>query len=271
MGIIPEEVLHSRQSAFQLVPRQVPGGVENNGSYIRRYVGSKDYINNDEQRYCLWLKDASPSVYRNNAEIMRRLDAVRQKRLQSTAAPTRAFADKPYLFFSAPQTDSNYLCIPEVSSEKRIYIPIGFMDKKIIASNKLLIIPDATLYDFGILTSNVHMSWMRAVCGRLEMRYQYSGAIVYNTFVWPEVTEEQKEEIKKTAQGILSARDLYPEASLADLYDPLTMPTALNKAHKANDLAVMKAYGMPIRETNEESCVAWLMRLYQEKTAGYAI
>ncbi len=234
---------------------------------IRRYVGSKDFINNDEIRYCLWLKDVSPSAYRSNSLIMRRLEAVRAKRLESSAAPTRALADKPYLFFSTPQTDSNYLCIPEVSSEKRIYIPIGFMDKRVIASNKLLIVPDATIYDFGILTSNVHMSWMRAVGGRLEMRYQYSGAVVYNTFVWPEATEEQRSQIEKTAQKILDTRALYPNDSLADLYDPLTMPPALLKAHQANDIAVMKAYGMPIRETDEAACVAWLMRLYQEKTA----
>ena len=175
---------------------------------IRRYVGSKDFINNDVKRYCLWLKDISPSVYRKNADIMKRLEAVKKMRLASSAKPTRALADKPYIFFSTPQTDSNYLCIPEVSSERRRYIPIGFMDKSIIASNKLLIIADATMYHFGVLTSNVHMAWMRTVCGRLKSDYQYSSANVYNTFPWPTPTEQQKLKIEQTAQAILDARAL---------------------------------------------------------------
>ena len=139
------------------------------------------------------------------------------------------------------------------------------MDKSIIASNKLLIVPDATIYHFGVLTSNVHMGWTRAVCGRLEMRYQYSGANVYNPFPWPDPTDAQKTKIEQTAQAILDARALYPDASLADLYDPVTMPPELLKAHQANDRAVMQAYGMPIKETDEAACVAWLMKLYQEK------
>ena len=233
---------------------------------IRRYVGSKDFINNNEVRYCLWLKDISPSVYRKNAEIMRRLDAVREMRLSSSAAPTRAFAEKPYLFFSTPQTDSNYLCIPEVSSERRRYIPIGFMDKSVIASNKLLIVPDATLYDFGVLTSNVHMAWTRTVCGRLEMRYQYSGATVYNTFPWPEPSEEQKQKIEQTAQAILDARAKYPNDSLADLYDERTMPAELRTAHQKNDRAVMEAYGFWGKLNSESECVAELMKMYQAIT-----
>ena len=231
---------------------------------IRRYVGSKDFINNNEIRYCLWLKDVSPSVYRKNAEIMRRLDAVREMRMTSTAAPTRAYADKPYLFFSTPQTDSNYLCIPEVSSERRRYIPIGFMDKSIIASNKLLIVPDATLYDFGILTSNVHMSWTRTVCGRMKSDYSYSGATVYNTFPWPNPSEEQKQKIEQTAQAILDARANYPNDSLADLYDERTMPSELRTAHQKNDRAVMEAYGFWGRLNSESECVAELMNRYQQ-------
>ena len=232
---------------------------------IRRYIGSRDFINNNEKRYCLWLRGINPAIYHKNEEIMHRLDAVRKMRANSSAAPTRAYADKPYLFFSAPQTEGNYLCIPEVSSERRRYIPIGFLNGEMIASNKLLIIPDAQAFHFGILTSNVHMAWTRTVCGRLKSDYQYSGAMVYNTFPWPSPTEAQKASIEKTAQGILDARALYPDASLADLYDPLTMPMELRKAHTANDRAVMQAYGMPIKETDEASCVAWLMRLYQEK------
>ena len=144
------------------------------------------------------------------------------------------------------------------------------MDKSIIASNKLLIVPEATIYHFGILTSNVHMAWTRTVCGRLKSDYQYSGATVYNNFPWPTPTEDQKQKIKETAQGILDARALYPDASLADLYDPLTMPPELRKAHQANDRAVMDAYGMDVRTTSESSCVAELMRRYQELTAAAA-
>ena len=198
---------------------------------IKRYVGAKDFINNDVIRYCLWLKGISPSFYRKNTEIMRRLEAVRDMRLNSSAAPTRALAEKPYLFFSTPQTDSNYICIPEVSSERRKYVPIGFMDKSVIASNTVSIVPDATFYHMGILTSNVHNAWMRVVCGRLKSDYRYSGAIVYNNFPWPTPTPEQKAKIEQTAQAILDARALYPDCSLADLYDEIAMPPELRKAH----------------------------------------
>ena len=158
-----------------------------------------------------------------------------------------------------------YIAIPEVSSGGRRYIPIGFLSPDIICSNKLQLIPDAGLYEFGILTSNVHMAWMRVVCGRLKSDYDYSAKIVHNNFPWPDPSDPQKANIEKTAQGILDARALYPDASLADLYDPLSMPPELRKAHQANDRAVMQAYGMPIKETDEAACVAWLMRLYQEK------
>lgn len=233
---------------------------------IRRYLGSKDFINNNEIRYCLWLKDIPPEIYNKNSEIKKRLQAVKEMRSNSSAAPTRALADKPYLFFSTPQTDNNYLCIPEISSKRRRYIPIGFMNKDIIASNKLLIVPNANIYHFGILTSNVHMAWTRVVCGYLGTSYQYSGAIVYNNFPWPEPTETQKAKIEKTAQAILDARNLYPDSSLADLYDPLTMPPELLKAHQANDKAVMEAYGLSVKDTSEADCVAFLMKRYQELT-----
>ena len=234
--------------------------------YVRRYIASKDFINNDIVRYCLWLKGVSPSVYRKNTEVMRRLEAVREMRLASSAAPTRALAEKPYLFFSTPQTDNNYLCIPEVSSERRRYIPIGFMDKSVIASSLVSIIPNATIYHFGILTSNVHMAWMRIVCGRLKSDYRYSGAIVYNNFPWPTPTDEQKAKIEETAQAILDARALYPDSSLADLYDETTMPPELRRAHQQNDKAVMRAYGFDIKTTTETSCVAELMKMYQRLT-----
>ena len=235
-------------------------------SCIRRYVGAKDFINNNEVRYCLWLKGVSPVVYRKNAEIMRRLEAVREMRSASSAAPTRALAEKPYLFFSTPQTDSSYLCIPEVSSERRRYIPIGFMSSEIIASNTVVIVPDATLYHFGIITSNVHMAWMRTVCGRLKSDYRYAGSVVYNNFPWPTPTDQQRAKIEQTAQAILDARALYPDASLAVLYDETTMPPELRKAHQMNDKAVMLAYGFSIKDMTESKCVAELMRMYQQLT-----
>ncbi len=283
----PDVLIESRGNALCDVPRMTAGNKPSDGGnlilsederdailaadasispFIRRYVGSKDFINNDEIRYCIWLKGASPSAYRKNPEIARRLNAVKEMRLASSAAPTRALADKPYLFFSTPQTDNNYLCIPEVSSERRRYIPIGFMDKSVIASNKLLIIPNANLYHFGVLTSNVHMAWMRVVCGRLKSDYQYSGAVVYNNFPWPTPTEEQKAKIEQTAQAILDARALYPDASLADLYDEVTMPPELRKAHQQNDKAVMQAYGFWGRINTEPEVVAELMKMYQELT-----
>ena len=234
-------------------------------TYIRRYIGAKDFINNDSIRYCLWLKNVPPSAYRKNTEIMRRLQAVKEMRLASSAAPTRACAEKPYLFFSTPQTENNYLCIPEVSSERRRYIPIGFMPSSIIAANTVVIIPDATLFHFGILTSRVHMAWVRTVCGRLESRYRYAGSIVYNNFPWCEPSEKQKAKIEQTAQNILDIRAKYPDSSLADLYDELTMPTDLRKAHAENDKAVMEAYGFSTQMTEEE-IVAELFKMYRELT-----
>lgn len=231
---------------------------------IRRYIGAKDFLNNNEVRYCLWLKDISPIVYRNNEEIMRRLEAVREFRKKSTAIPTRKTADTPYKFFSTPQTNQSYLIIPRVSSEKRKYIPVGFMTPDIIASDSCSIVPNATLYHFGVLMSNVHNAWMRTVAGRLEMRYRYSGGIVYNTFPWCSPTDEQKAKIEQTAQAILDARAKYPDCSLADLYDELTMPVELRKAHQANDKAVMQAYGFDYKTMTESECVAELMKMYQK-------
>ena len=237
-------------------------------SCIRRYIGAKDFLNNNEIRYCLWLKNISPSLYAKNKEILRRLEAIKVFREKSSAAPTRKFAEKPYLFFSSPQTDEPYLIIPRHSSENRRYIPIGFMSPEIIASDACSIICGATLYHFGVLTSNVHMSWMRTVAGRLEMRYRYSGSVVYNTFPWPKPTEAQKAHIEKTAQGILDARALYPDSSLADLYNELTMPKELRAAHRANDKAVMEAYGFYGKHMTEAQCVAELMKLYQKLVEG---
>ena len=232
--------------------------------YIKRYVGARDYLNNDEVRYCMWLKGISPSEYKNNKIVMQRLQNIKEFREKSSAAPTRKSAEKPYLFFSTPQTDETYMIIPRVSSERRRYIPIGFMTPDVIASDACSIICGAEIYHFGVLTSNVHMAWMRTVAGRLKSDYRYSGGVVYNNFPWPEPTDEQKTVIEQTAQAILDARALYPESSLADLYDELTMPVELRKAHQANDRAVMKAYGFPIKDFTEEDCVAELMKMYQK-------
>ena len=236
--------------------------------YVRRYVGARDFINSDEVRYCLWLKGVSPTVYRKNSEVMRRLQAVREMRLKSSAAPTRALADKPYLFFSTPQSDNPYLCIPEVSSCRRRYIPIGFMPSTTIAANTVVIVSDSTLYHFGIITSNVHMSWMRVICGRLKSDYRYAGSVVYNNFPWPTPTEAQKVKIEKTAQAILDARNLYPDCSLADLYDETTMPVELRRAHQENDKAVMEAYGFNWKNMTEADIVAELFKLYEQMTKG---
>ena len=231
--------------------------------YMRRYVGARDFINSDEVRYCLWLKGVSPAAYRKNTEVMRRLQAVKEMRLKSTAAPTRALAERPYLFFSTPQTENPYLCIPEVSSGRRKYIPVGFMPNSIIAANTVVIVPDATIYHFGVIDSIVHMAWMRVVCGRLKSDYRYAGSVVYNNFPWPQVTEAQRTKIEQTAQGILDARALYPDSSFADLYDDLTMPYELQKAHRANDAAVLEAYGFS-KDATESDIVARLFQMYQE-------
>lgn len=233
---------------------------------VRRYIGAKDFLNNNEVRYCLWLKGINPAIYRGNKEIMRRLRAIQEFRENSSAQPTRKSAERPYLFFSTPQTDTNYLIIPRHSSENRKYIPISFMTPDIIASDACAIICGADLFMFGILTSNVHNAWIRAICGRIKSDYRYSGSVVYNNFPWPTPTDEQKKKIEETAQAILDARALYPDCSLADLYDELTMPPELRKAHQANDRAVMQAYGFDVKTMTESSCVAELMKMYQEIT-----
>ena len=234
--------------------------------YIRPFLGAEEYINN-KKRYCLWLVGANPSFIKNCKPVLERVQKVREMRLASSKASTRQWAEKPTLFTENRHTEAPYIIVPSVSSEQRKYVPIGFLAPETIASNLVLIVPNASIYHFGILTSNVHMAWMRAVCGRLEMRYRYSVTIVYNNFPWPSPTDEQKAKIEQTAQAILDARALYPDASLADLYDELTMPPELRKAHQANDRAVMAAYGFPVKNFTESDCVAALMKLYQELTA----
>ncbi len=232
--------------------------------WFKPWYGSQEFINR-KPRYCLWLGDCPPNELKKMPQCMKRVEAVRAFRVASRRSSTKKLAQYPTRFQTENMPKGTYIVIPEVSSERRRYVPMGFMTPDILCSNLVKVMPHATIYHFGILQSNVHMSWMRAVAGRLEMRYRYSKDIVYNNFPWPNPTPEQKERIEKTAQGILDARAIYPDSSLADLYDPLTMPPELRKAHQKNDAAVMQAYGMPIKETDEAACVAWLMRLYQEK------
>lgn len=232
--------------------------------FIKKLVGSREFINN-EKRYCLWLVGISPAELRTMPKVMDRVEGVRQMRLNSTDKSTQKLANTPTLFRETYNPDT-YIIVPSVSSENRRYIPLGFLGKDTISTNLNLIIPEATLYHFGVLTSNVHMSWMRAVAGRLKSDYRYSKEIVYNNFPWPDPSDDQKTKVEQTAQAILDARALYPDSSLADLYDPLAMPPELQKAHTANDRAVMQAYGFNIKEMSEADCVAALMKMYQELT-----
>ena len=230
--------------------------------YFHLFYGSREFIN-CIPRYCLWLGDCSPKELHSMPECMKRIENVRQFRLSSKRASTLRLADTPTRFQTENMPTTNYIVIPEVSSQNRRYVPMGFMTPDIMCSNKVRLIPNATLYHFGVLTSNVHMAWMRTVCGRLKSDYDYSIKIVYNNFPWCNPTPEQKAKIEKTAQAILDARALYPDCSLADLYDETTMPPELRKAHQANDFAVMAAYGFD-RKITESECVAELMKRYQE-------
>ena len=234
--------------------------------YIKKLVGSTEFINNKE-RWCLWLVGVTPAELRKMPLVLKRVEACKQDRENSPDAGRRKLAETPTLFREL-NNPASFILVPQVSSERRRYVPMGFLDCNTISTNLNFIIPEATMYQFAILTSNIHMAWMRAVCGRLEMRYRYSANIVYNNFPWPEPTAQQRQKIEQTAQAILDARALYPDSSLADLYDELTMPPELRKAHRLNDMAVMEAYGFakgsePYR--NEAACVAELMKLYQKK------
>ncbi len=238
--------------------------------WIHLYIGADEFIKG-KKRWCLWLKDASPEDIKRSKVLYERVTAVRQFRLASSAKTTNGYAKVPHLFAQITQPDNaDYLIIPSVSSEKRRYIPIGFMTHDVVSSNAVQIVPNATLYHFGVLTSYVHMLWMRTVAGRLKSDYRYSKEIVYNTFPWPVPTDEQKAKIEKTAQMILDARANHPESTLATLYDEVTMPADLRKAHNENDKAVLAAYGFG-KETpefqSESACVAALMKLYQEKVS----
>ena len=244
--------------------RQEPQGEK----FLRPYMMGKDFIAR-KPRWCFWLVDANPSELRKCPVLMKHVDNVRTFRLESAKAATRKKAETPTLFDEVRECYSDYVAIPKVSSEQRRYIPMEYLSKEIIPGDKLFMMPDASIYHFGVLTSNIHMAWMRAVCGRLKSDYSYSNTIVYNNFPWPNPTEEQKAKIEKTAHAILDARANYPDNSLADLYDDLTMPVELRKAHQDNDRAVMQAYGFPVKSTFTESqCVAELFKLYKTLTAG---
>ena len=232
--------------------------------YIKRFLGAREFLHNEE-RWCLWLLDITPSELKSMPEIMKRVKAVHNFRMASKKEATRKFAEYSTRFMELRQPNTSYILIPRHSSENRRYIPLGFMSADVICGDANNMLPDATLYHFGVLTSNVHMAWTRTIAGRLEMRYRYSNDIVYNNFPFPNPTNSQKENIERTAQAILSARALYPDCSLADLYDELAMPSELRKAHQQNDLAVMNAYGFD-RKITESECVAELMKLYQKLT-----
>lgn len=233
-------------------------------NYFHPWYGAREFIN-QKPRYCLYLGNCVPSELRKMPECMKRVEAVREYRLNSTSAGTRKIADNPTRFHVSNFPKGNYIVIPQVSSERRRYIPMGYMDETVLCSDKVRIMTEGTLYHFGVLESNIHMAWMRAICGRLKSDYSYTVNHVYNNFPWPSSTDEQKEKIKKTAQAILDARALYPNSSLADLYDPLTMPPELLKAHNANNRAVMDAYGFSTK-ISEADCVAELMKMYQKLT-----
>ena len=234
--------------------------------FFKRIYGSVEFINN-KSRWCLWLKGVSPSEIRSITPIVEAVEGVRKMREESDRKATQVLADYPTLFAEIRQPDTYYLAVPEVSSGNRKYIPMGYLSPDIICTNKLQLLPNATLFHFGVLTSLVHMAWVRATCGRLKSDYDYSSSMVYNNFPWPKASEEQRDKIAQTAQGIMDARALYPESSFADLYDNTLMPPELRKAHRANDAAVLEAYGFP-KDATESDIVARLFKMYQELTAG---
>jgi hypothetical protein len=234
--------------------------------FMKPFLAANEFING-EKRFCLWLVDAEPSELRQMPYLISRIEGVRQMRLKSLKQATVKWANQPTLFTENRQPKDKYILIPSISSEKRKYIPIGFMSSDVIASNACLTIPNATLYHFGILTSAMHMAWVANVCGRLESRFRYSGTIVYNNYPWPEnLSETQIKIIEAAAQKVLDTRLEFPNSSLADLYDPLTMPSVLVKAHNELDKAVDLAYRQQpfLSEANR---MEFLFELYEKYTA----
>ena len=282
----PDTIVCSRSKPICNVPEMAFGNMPNDGGFLsnyqtdekdaiiaqypaakplfRRLIGSFEFINNKE-RWCLWLQGVHPSIIRSIPPIYEAVVNVQKQREKSNRAGTRKAAEYPMLFGEIRHPSSDYIIVPRVSSENRRYVPMGSLTPNIIVNDSVQIIPNATLYHFGVLESDVHMAWMRAVCGRLKSDYRYSKDVVYNNFPWPEVNEVQRERIEQTAQAILEARALYPDSSLADLYDPVTMPPELLKAHRDNDRAVMAAYGFP-STMSESEIVAHLFALYNQLT-----
>ena len=285
----PNVFISSRKQPLQNVPEMEFGSMANDGGFLcnysdedkndvvykypksekmfKRFLGATEFLHN-KSRWCLWLKGISPTEIKEVPPVFEAVQKVKEMRASSNREATRKLADTPMLFGEIRQPEEDYLLVPRHSSENRRYIPIGYVSRDIICGDANMLIPNANLYYFGVLTSNVHMAWMRTVCGRLEMRYRYSATIVYNNFPWCEPTEEQKAYIEKTAQGILDARAMYPNSPLADLYDEIAMPPELRKAHQENDKAVMRAYGLSPKDEafkSESACVAMLMKLYKAK------
>ena len=276
--------IETRKKSISQVPAMVFGNMANDGGnlfldedeynsfieknpnvekYIKPFLGAYEFINK-KKRFCLWLVDASPNEIKQMPDVLTRIKTIREMRASSSRAGTRKLADVPALFGEIRQPDTDYLLIPRHSSQNRRYIPIGYFMKDTICGDANMLIPDASLYLFGVITSNVHMAWVRTVCGRIKSDYRYSKDIVYNNFPWPTPTDAQRAKIEKTAQGILDARVNYPDSSLADLYDEVLMPPELRKAHQANDRAVMEAYGFWGKLNTESECVAQLMKMYQK-------
>ena len=282
----PSVAIDNRTQPICEVPEMVFGSMPNDGGFLsdysdeerqliisqypqaqplfKRLLGATEFINNTT-RWCIWLKGVSPLEYIKIPPIMDAISKVREIRQNSSRESTRKLSDTPMLFGEIRQPESAYLLVPSTSSENRSYIPIGFISPDVISNNANMLIPNADMYTFGIVTSSVHMAWTRTVCGRLKSDYRYSAKIVYNNFPWPEVTVEQKAKIKGTAQAILDARKIYPDASMADFYSNLILFPDLMKAHRANDAAVMEAYGFR-KDMTEPEIVAELFKMYQKLT-----
>lgn len=251
--------LFSKEEMFEFIKKEPMAE-----KYFRKWYGAREFLNGIP-RYCLWLGDCTPNELRKMPECLKRIKNVRQFRLSSDRKATNRIADKPTRFWTENMPNTDYLLIPRVSSEKRKYIPIGYMSCECLASDACLILPEASLYELGIITSSVHMAWIRTVCGRLKSDYRYSVGVVYNNFPWPSIVEKQRIKLEETAQAILDTRALFVDSSLADLYDERTMPQELRNAHKKNDIAVLEAYGFD-KDIQEAECVCKLMKLYQQYT-----
>jgi hypothetical protein len=287
----PDVVLSRRFSPICAVPKMGTGNKPiDNGNYLftpaekseflsqepqaknlfRQWLGGEEFLNAVERWY-LWLGDLSPSELRQLPEAMKRVQAVKKFRSASTSLPTRKLAETPTRFHTEFIPNSRFLAMPQVSSERREFIPIDFLTPKVLCGDKLRVVEGATLFHFGVMTSSMHMAWTRRVCGRLKSDYQYSALIVYNNFPWPDSpTATQKQNIETAAQAVLDARAAFPDSSLADLYDPLTMPPALVKAHQKLDAAVDAAYSKKLGKKsfkNDAERVAFLFTLYQRYTS----